>query len=506
MSMKKLSIVVVLTLIVTWGRAQQMILDHEVVIKDGKLMPWTDYNNVIIWSMNFLKNCPTHKSRFGDDPLYLVTSKLYKDGTFCYKQNNPGSNVYFGMETFKKYYAYTGDTAALIPVRKLIKRVAVYHTPDDWIWANVPRTQDDTPDGEYTDEWSGVDKICMVAIGYLNYYKFTGEKDYFDKAENITRTILQHIQPGNEKKSPLSFMVNLKTGEILDSYCSNMILAVQLFDEMLQIGSSTLDKNELKNNRSLLWQWILDYPMKNNSWSGYYEDVVTNHSNLNQQNPMETARYILNHPGIDPDYKTHVPALINWVENRFGQVKHYGATSIKEQDSCFREMSSHTARYASVVAKWYGVCQDENVREEARASFALSTYSAYNRYSKDQLSINYTGIGYIEPWFSDSYWDYLPHFFDGIAEMPEMLPQNENHIFYSSSVITGVNYTPQSILYQTYENSGTEKIKLTFKPIVLGDGKPLPEKDWHFGSYRGIENILIINRDGISQIEVKKKK
>jgi hypothetical protein len=252
-------------------------------------------------------------------------------------------------------------------------------------------------------------------------------------------------------------------------------------------------------------QWIMDYPMKNHFWSGYYEDVISNYSNLNQQIPLETARYILNHPESDPDYKKHIPALISWVENRFGQVKHYGATSIKEQDGCFKEMSSHTARYASVVAKWFGVCLDENVREEARASFALATYSAYNKNSKDQISINYTGIEYIRPWFSDSYWDYMPHYFDGFAEMPEMLPENEDHIFYSSSVITDVKYCPCNIYYTTSDNYGTERIKLSFEPKVYVNGKPLTKKYWHFGEFRGVKNILIIERKGMNQIVIRKK-
>ncbi|MBP7463027.1 MAG: hypothetical protein KA793_01750 [Bacteroidales bacterium] len=505
--MKWIDFLFVFIFFVIAGTAQnpEKILDHEVVLKEGKLQPWTEYNNVLRWSMNYLENCPSYKTKFGDDPLYLVTSKLYKDGSFCYKQNNQGSNVYWGMETFKRYYAYTGDTAALDPVRKLIQRVAYYHTPSDWVWADVPRTQDDTPDGEYTDEWSGVDKICMVALGYLDYFRFTGEKQYFVKAETIAKTILAHVKQGDKKNSPIPFMVNLKTGKILDTYCSNMILPLQLFDELSNEISVSLDKKELKSKRDLLWRWILDYPMKNNHWSGYYEDVSSNYTNLNQQNPMETARYILKNPGIDPDYKIHIPALIQWVENRFGQVKRFGATSIKEQDGCFKEMSSHTARYASVVAKWYGVCLDEGVREEARASFALSTYSAYNQYSKNHQAINYTGIEYIEPWFSDSYWDYLPHILDGMAELPDMLPPGEDHIFYSSSMITKVDYSPGNIAYTSLDKAGTERIKLTFVPEVFSNGKLLNEKYWSFGDFRGINNVLIIKRLGVNKIEIRKK-
>jgi len=483
----------------------QMILDHEVVLKNGKLMPWTEYQNVMFWSMNFLKYCPTQKTSFGNDPLYLVTSKLDVDGTFMYKQNNQGSNVYFGMKTFNMYYAYTGDKEALRPVANLIRRVVQYHTPQGWAWPDVPRTQDDTPDGEYTDEWGEIDKICMVAIGYINYFKHTGETEYFTKAEHIATTVMQHIKQGTETHSPLPFRVNLRTGEILDPYSANMILVVQLFDELLVSDYTTLNRELISAGRSLLLTWIMDYPMKNNFWSGYYEDVISNYSNLNQQIPMETARYILNHPEIDPEYKTHVPALIRWVENRFGQVKRYGATSIKEQDGCFQEMSSHTARYASVVAKWFGVCNDEEVREEARASFALATYSAYNKYSRNQMGINYTGIEYIEPWFSDSYWDYMPHYFEGFAELPEMLPENEDHVFCTSSVITDITYCPGSIYYTAYDDNGTERIKLTFKPKVYANGKPLSKKHWQFSNFRGVDNVLIINRKGLKNVEIRGK-
>ena len=501
--MKKL-VFLLITLLSLNNLYAQMLKDHNVVLDENdRLQPWTGYDNILVWSMNFLKNCPTKASKFGKDPLYLVTSKLYVDGTFCHKQNNQGSNVYWGMETFKRYYAYNGDLDALLPVQRLIERVAYYHTPCDWAWPNVPRTQDDTPDGEYTDEWGGVDKICMVAIGYIEYSNFTGKTEYFARAEEMTKLILEQIKPGDENKSPLPFRVNLKTGEVLDPYCSNMILVIRLFDLISKNELCTLDKEQIAEKRELLWNWIITYPMQNYKWSGYYEDVVSNYDNLNQQNPMETARYILKHPEIDPDYKEHIPALIAWVENRFGQTKRYGATSIREQDGCFQEMSSHTARYASIVAKWFGVCLDEKVREEARATFALATYSAYNKYSENHMSINYTGLEYVEPWFSDSYWDYLPHILDGISELPEMLPKDEDHIFYITTPLVKVSYKPGNVSYEAFEENGMERIKLCFTPQVFADGKPLDKKYWSFGTFRGVDNILIINRSGIKNIEIK---
>jgi hypothetical protein len=482
------------------------IRDHEVVLDaDGRLQPWTSYDNIIRWSLNFLQNCPTTKTTFGDDPWYLVTSKFNPDGTIRLKQNNPGSNVYWGVETLRKYYAYSGDETAFEPIKRLLERMLHYHTPTDWAWPDVPRTQDDRPDGEYTDEWGGVDKLCMAAIGYLNYYKLTGEEIYLKKMLSTSRTVLQHVQSGDANHSPLPFRVNFKTGDILAPYCSNMILAVNLIDELFLIDAPGFSKEELTAKKELLIKWILKYPMQNNFWAGYYEDVEANYENLNQQNPMETARYILRHQELDPDYKMHVPALIDWVKNRFGQTKHFGATSIREQDCCFKEMSSHTARYASIVAMWFGDSHDEIMREEARAAFALSTYSAYNKYSKNECAINYVGIGYDEPWFSDSYWDYLSHYFDGMAELPEMLPENKDHLFYSSSIVSSISYSKSRIEYTTFDSVGEEKIKLTFEPKVFADGKELPGSQWQFGDYRGVSNILRIKRIQARTVLIERK-
>ena len=483
----------------------QKIRDHKVVLDEkGRLLSWTSFDNIIQWSMNFINHCPTFQTIFGDDPLYLVTSKLDVDGTFMEKQNNQGSNVYWAVETLKKYYAYTGDRQAFTPVRLLSERVMKYNTPLEWAWPGVPRTQDDSPDGEYTDEWAGADKLCMVALGYMDFFKLTGENKYFKEAVNISRVVLKNIKKGDENHSPLPFRVNLKTGEILDPYCSNMILVIKLIDELTKLDAP-LDQTDLQQKKDLLLKWIFDYPMQNNRWSGYYEDVVPNYENLNQQNPLETARYFLQHPELDPDYTTHVPALIKWVEERFGKTKHYGATSIREQDGCFMEMSSHTARYASVVAMWYGVSMDPKDREEARAAFALSTYSAYNKYSKNGLAINYVGIGYNEPWFSDSYWDYLSHFFDGMVELPEMLPAKKNRLFYSTSVITDIHYAKDQIEYQAFDADGTEKMKLNFEPVVYADGQLLEKTQWSFGDYRGVSGILEIQRNGVKHIEIRKE-
>ncbi len=398
------------------------LMDHEVVLDEsGRLQPWTPYKNIILGSMKYIKHCPTVPTDHGDDPWYLVTSELEEDGAFQRNQNNQGGNAYYAVETLRRYLARTDDREAITPVRLLLERVFHYHTPGDWAWPGVPRTQDDSPDGCYTDTWSEPDKMCMAGTAYLRFAELTGDETFVPGALQIADTLLGKLGPGDETHSPLPFRVNLETGEVLDTYTAGMVFPVIFFETLAK--RETEKREVFLQARDALWDWVLRYPMQNNQWSGYYEDVKNNHDNLNQQLPMETARYMLEHFDDRPEYATHIPALIEWVRLRFGKTKQYGATSIREQDVCFAEMSSHTSRYASVVAGWWNVCEQRGLldaekraalHEEAHASLALCSYSTWSRFSKEGQSLNYTGLGFVEPWFSDSYFDFLPHVMDTV--------------------------------------------------------------------------------------------
>ena len=208
----------------------EKLLDHEVILDtENRLQPCVPYDKVISGSMSYIKNCPTVKTRHGQDPWYLVTSALNEDFTFRRNQNNQGSNAYYAVETLRRYLKMTGDTSAIEPVRLLLDRTMHYHTPNDWAWPNVPRTQDDSPDGHYTDRWSGADKMCMVGIAYLRFYDITKEAKYFTAACDIGKFIASKAREGNETESPLPFRVNMKTGEVLDPYTSGMVFPRDLF-------------------------------------------------------------------------------------------------------------------------------------------------------------------------------------------------------------------------------------------------------------------------------------
>ena len=478
----------------------EMLCDHEVVLDaEGKLLPWTSYDQVMKGSVAYLEHCPRKHTALGNDPWYLITSKLNPDATFKYNQNNQGSNTYYAVDLLCRYYAYSGDRALFTVTRTLVDRVLMFRTPSDWAWANVPRTQDNTPDGVYDDETSEPEKMAMVGHGCLRLYTLTGEPKYHNAALGIGKTLASFVHEGGAEHSPLPFRVNLKTGEVLDPYTANMVSPLLFFVALASVDA------KYATVRDMLWKWIHQYPLQNNQWSGYYEDVKKNSGNLNHQIPMETARFMMNHAAYvsEAEVREHVPVLIAWVRDRFGKTRRYGATSIREQDCCFKEMSSHTARYASVLAQWYGYSGKSEDAEEAMRSFALSTYSAFSKYSKNGRAVNYVGVGYIDPWFSDSYFDYLPHFLAGMAELPALAPDNASHLLGSTGTVISVRYGKNRVEYQTAESEGVEILRIPFKPRVLGNGKELDPSAWEFGDYHGASGVLHIHRANTTCVRIE---
>ena len=59
----------------------QNILGHPVIVKDGWLQPWMNYDTMFVWSMNFIIDGPVYESPDGLLPGYLVTSSYGSDET-----------------------------------------------------------------------------------------------------------------------------------------------------------------------------------------------------------------------------------------------------------------------------------------------------------------------------------------------------------------------------------------------------------------------------------------
>ena len=462
----------------------------------GKIVPWVQpadraYEEVIQRAWKFLRE----DVKVEDNGLKSYFSyccldlKTMHGGAW---PHNPAC-VYSGLaESAILWYAYSGDTKPIELVKTLLDyQLAHGTTPNNgWQWAGVPYASSDHGAKEYrganefqyqhgatdhlaTGDGYGViepDKVGELGLAYLHFYELTGETRYRDAALACANALAANIREGTWNQSPWPFRVWAETGRVREEYSSNAIGPVTLFDEMLRTKLG--DAGAYRKAREQAWAWMMKFPVSNNLWSGYFEDVFMQHypNNLNQYSPMETAKYLLAHPELDPEWRAHAASLIAFVERTFvidipeEPAVQWGANAVSEQILDVNKMGSHTSRYASALALWSERTGDAAAREKAMRSLTWASYMCRDN--------GFVHVGPVDQslWFSDGYGDYIRHFLIAMAAIPEFAPKHADHLLRSSSVVTTVAYKPGELRYRTFHPDAAEVLRLTFRPASITAG------------------------------------
>ncbi|MEO5592422.1 MAG: hypothetical protein ABIR15_02680 [Chitinophagaceae bacterium] len=485
--------------------------------KNGKLLaryqpavPGASYVKGVQMAVDFLKKCPV--SPTDKLPLYLTHCSMFRDGkggfTGSTWPHNPiVVNGGLVQSLAIDWRNFTGDEAMIdIAKQALDHQLKFGTTPANWEWANVPYASSEAGEIIYkgasrfdtavTDENKGrgdgsyvleCDKIGEMGIHYLKFYEITEEQKFLQAAINCADALAKHVRKnvhgaaGLQWKnlvltSPWPFRVKAEKGEVLEDYTSHVVENLRLLEELLRIKDRIKLNNEkitaYINAGSIVWAWLYsaEGPIKTSIWKGYFEDIRFDPINLNRVNnsPMEFARYLIKNPVNDKSINTTVPALIWWVKNTFGEK---GMNAINEQTGCYLPMGSHTSRYASICALWYENSGDKWFKEEAYRYFNHASYMA------QPDGVVQTGHNWgDEIWFSDGYTDYIRHFMEGIAAVPEWAPAGENHLLKSTSAVQKIKYDVKNITYKTYDASAKEVLRLAAKPVaVLVNGNEIKE-------------------------------
>jgi hypothetical protein len=488
--------------------------------KQGKLLgryfaetPGASYAKAVKLAVDFLKNCPVSpKNKL---PLYLTHCSMYRDGKGGYFGSDWPHNPIVVNGGLVQSLAidwrnYSGDETVLDLARAALDhQIEFGTTPANWLWPNVPYASSEAGDVVYdgaskfdtarTDENKGrgdgsfvleVDKIGEMGIHYLKFFQITEEPKYLNAAIHCADALAKHVRKGRHSEkglewktlvltSPWPFRVKAETGEVLEDYTSHVVENLRLLDELVRIQKPIkLSDEKIKAYKAaseVAWAWLYsaEGPIKTSIWKGYFEDIRWDPINLNRVNnsPMEFARYLLKNPDRDPNISVTVPSLIWWVKNTFGE---NGMNAINEQTGCYLPMGSHTARYASICAMWYEHSGDKWYKEEAYRFFNHATYMA------EPDGVVQTGHNWgQEIWFSDGYTDYIRHFMEGLASVPEWVPAGENHLLRSSSVVQKINYTAKQVSYQTFDSDGREVLRLVSKPesVLVNENRIQETKD-----------------------------
>ncbi len=492
----------------------------------NKLLPWFTpedkaYGHVSKLSADFIKTAMVGPIDPANGLPAIYTHSEYHPISFNGSgwPNHPAGRNSMIADSMALYYAYSGDTGVLDAARALLDYQLGSNgtTPSNYAWPNVPWSTSAASNPVYgTDnivEGVGIlepDKVGELGInGYLRFYKITGDVRYLNAAIACADALATHVRVGNATQSPWPYRVNAQTGAVQSSgsadYSAHVIAPIQLFDELIRLNQGNVAAYQAA--RTTAWNWLMTYPMVNNNWTQYFEDLPNGsdpYNNKDQYSAGQTARYFLERPDLNPNWQTHVQGLINYIETNFGGTDagnepglQYGARVISEQFSYKFKMASHTSRFAMLNALYAERTGDLVAKDKAFRSLNWSSYMARVTGSVIEGPVEYVqGNGH--NWYSDGHGDYIRHFMLSMGAFPEWAPASENHILNSTSVVKSVTYPTSgtAVYYSTFDADSKETLRISFIPttvtvngVTLDPRVDLNQPGWTFNSTTGVLKI-----------------
>ena len=201
--------------------------------------------------------------------------------------------------------------------------------------------------------------------------RYSGTTRFRDAAIQAADVLVDHIRTGDATHSPWPFRVYGQTDVIREQYTAHVISSIRLFDNLIRLGLG--DTASYQNARQTVWNWLMAYPIKNNVWSNYFEDVPIQVGHVEHQ-PVERRRdRALSDAAYQKAIRTgrRTCGASSLGSKPISARRSTGATRISEQQAFKFPMGSHTSRYASLNAQLYELTGDQTALEKAYRSSQL---------------------------------------------------------------------------------------------------------------------------------------
>jgi hypothetical protein len=496
----------------------------------GKLLPWPMPDNTgysyssyflsqwtIVWDQYNRQRLPYYFCCFDFD---RTTFELMPEWHWV---NSTGYLRAMMQGFVERLYPYTGDPHTLEFLQNFVDyELENGRTPEGYAWAQVPYPSANPGSPRYTG-WSehGEDFVEPHVVGedgygYLRLYEMTGNTKYLLAAIRCAEALVKNFKPGDENNSPWPYRCFARDGSVrggtgMFPYSANVVEPIMLFDELIRLDQG--DVAAYKRVREGAWAWLMKYPMQNNVWVGYFEDVKASMGNMNQVIPLEVARYLLLHPEKDPDWREHARKLIEWVKTTPKWPKYivHGATVTTEQGTSLKNFccnlpnqccDSHSARLGAVEALYYAKTGDAAYKEAAYRTYNWVTY--FQGLSADAHAPFST-----QWWFTDEFADGPRRMMDGFWGIPEWAPADESHLVGSLSVVTKIAYGAGSVTYSTFDDESTDVLRLDFSPdsVTVGGKVIARRKDLEQQGYTfdDTTHVLSIRHTTSRDIDIEGK-
>lgn len=495
---------------------------------DHSILPWYNDNPAIAYDFVIKKIWDFWESMRRDMnglPYYMNHQVWQPD--FNDWRGIGGDQFAMALSSWQLLYNYTGNES----VKENMKFIADYYlthslSPSNAVWPHIPYPYNTliysgVYDGDMIlgKDITQPDKAGSFGFELTKLYKMTGFQGYLDHAVSIANTLAAHMKEGDNDNSPMPFRVNAITGQIgrlksnkgdgsdagLASYTTNYSGTLELFLVLEKLNAG--NPGAYRKAFNLLLSWMKKYPLKTNKWGPFFEDIPG--WSDTQINAVTFAQFIMNHREYFPDWGKEVAGIFDWVyktlENK--EWEKYGVIVVNEQTAYQVPGNSHTSRQASTELQYIALTGDSsrylNVVRQLNWATYMVDWDGKNRYPRDDV------------WMTDGYGDYVRHYLRAMAVDPRLSPSNENHILFSTTILSRVRYRdginkfsiPEIdekqvsrvlISYFTFDAESEEVIRMTMKPssILVGEREILENSGngdtWYWKSLPEGGGILTI--------------
>lgn len=409
-------------------RLQQVGFHKASYDTDGKLLPWTSWEDAIAREMAWYLNCPLGTNAY---PVFVYATFMDEHYRPTKTEIIPATQNGMGILSYLKYWEYNGrsNPKILLWARKmgdylvresLTKDVGPYprFTRSTGHHTNFPIKASSQGDEKFGPDVIEPDKGGLAGYALFKLFQATGDERYLQQALHNAECLARNMRKGDARHSPWPFRVDSVSGRSWGRRSGNMAFNLRLFDELIAAGHP-----EFQVPRTALWTWIKAYqipsadPRSTSLWIQFFEDQ-TAEDNRTSWAPLELARYLIEKKEpLDPDWKADAERLIQFALKHFSAAGPGGVTTVGEQDVDRQPWGGACSKLGGVTALFYAAGGGEKYREIAYRNLTWMIYHI----DKDGCPTERTGnsISLRGGWQEDCHTDVIHNFMDALQAVPE---------------------------------------------------------------------------------------